>query len=337
MPRAAVVAVAPAIVHSAREQWLARRAELVTATDAADVICHALGEDYYRAPAEILVAKWERTEAKDSQPMKWGRRMQVLIGDAYAEETGRDVSHVPEYALQDHPSIPWLAASLDAMFRDTRDGKIGPLEIKSDGSRWTEGEPPMRHVVQNQIQAATVEGATGAAVTAFVDRFRPLISRDVAIDPAFFAGCLPILEQFAHYLKTRTLPTDPRAFSKAATKALWSKTNGETIAFDHDDLALVERWQSAKERAAAAEADKTDAEIALAVRLREAYAGALPDGSEYRITRSPIAAQLCPHGSEIRGAYVRVAPSRYWPKHLRRAKGALSSKKTAFIEGNTTT
>lgn len=233
---------APAIIHTAREQWLGRRAELITATDAADVICHALGEDYYRAPAEILVAKWERTEAKDSAPAAWGRRLQTVIGDAYAEETGRDVSHVAEYSLQEHPSIPWLAASLDAMFRDTRDGKIGPLEIKSDGSRWIDGEPPMRHVIQNQIQAETVEGANAAAVTAFVDRFRPLLSRDIAIDAAFFAACLPILEQFAHYLKTRTLPTDPRAFSKAAVRALWSKTNGERIALEASDLELVNEW-----------------------------------------------------------------------------------------------
>lgn len=70
--------------------------------------------------------------------------------------------------------------------------------------------------------------------------------------------------------------------------------------------------------------------------MGEAWAGALPDGSEYRINRAPIAAQLCPHGAEIRGPYVRIAATRYWPPHLKKARRALSTKKHAALKGDTT-
>ena len=81
---------APAIIHTPREQWLLARAERVTSTDAADLICHALGDDSaYRAPAEILAAKWGLTDdIEASEPMKWGNRLEAVVAKHQARGSG---------------------------------------------------------------------------------------------------------------------------------------------------------------------------------------------------------------------------------------------------------
>lgn len=324
---------APAVLHSAEEQWLMLRRERVTATDAADIVCHALGDDSgYRAPAEILAEKWGLAEAvKVTEPMKWGHRLQRLVAEVYAEQTKRVVTPVPEYTLWQHPSIPWLAATGDAIFEtDAAVGRppVAPLEIKTDGARWDADASPLRHQTQLQIQQSCLGAETGA-LAAFVDRFRPLRAEDIAFNQAFFDSVLPILEEFYHYLKTRTLPTDPAWYTKAATKAFWGHSNGQTVALDHADLDIVKRWEFSKDVIKQAEAAKEEAEVALAVRIGDNYAGALPDGSQYRIGRSDIAPQLCPHGGIIKAAHTRISPRRWWPAHLKQAQKALSQKKEA--------
>lgn len=312
-----------AIVHTPREQWLLARSERVTATDAADLICHALGEDAYRAPAEILAAKWGLCEdAEASEPMKWGNRLQRVIGEVYAEETGREVIPVPEYEIWQHAEFPWLSASGDATFALPGESDR-PLEIKTDGSRWHDGSAPIRHQVQNLIQQSCL-GVDSGAVTAFVDRFRPLVSQDVPFSRRFFDSCLPLLEEFHHYLQTRTMPTDPKWYTKAAVKAFWPNGNGSLVALDHDDLRLVSRWERLKLFRKWAEEQKDRCEVALAVRLGDAESGLLPDGSSYRLKRSLVAAQSCECGRVLRHEHTRAVPSRYWPKHLKPASKALT-------------
>lgn len=310
---------APAIIHDARQQWLMARSERVTSTDASDLICHALGEDGYRAPAEILAAKWGLTpDPEASEPMKWGNRMQRMIGEVYAEETGREVRTVEEYSIWQHPDLDWLSASGDAIYSEPTGYRARPLEIKTDGSRWPDGAVPFRHQVQSMVQQACL-GVDGGAVTAFVDRFRPLISQDIPFNQRFFASCLPLLEEFRHYLKTRTMPSDPNWYTKAAVKAFWPQGNG-VVAFDHEQLRLVNRWERLNLFRRWAEEEKDRCEVALAVRLGDAESGLLPDGSSYRLKRSPVAAQSCECGAVIRAEHTRAVPSRWWPKHLKPAK-----------------
>jgi len=314
------------IIHDAKTQWLMERAELVTATDGADLVCHAMGDDSaYRAPAEILAVKWGLVPDEDENcAMMWGRELQDSIARVYGRVKGRTVTLVPEYTLWRHASIPWLASSGDAL--TTINGKAAPLEVKSDGSRWESDESPLRHRAQLQIQEACI-GAEAGALAAFVDRFRPIREEDVAFNKAFFTSILPLMEEFYHYLKTRTMPKDPSWYTKAATKAFWGHSNGATVALDHDDLETVRRWEIAKDTIKLAEAHKDECEVALAVRIGDNYAGALPDGSQYRIGRSPIEPQRCGCGHIIKAAHVRITPRRWWPKHLAQANKALSSKK----------
>lgn len=318
-----------AILHNAREQWLMARAERVTSTDAADLICHALGEDGYRAPAEILAAKWGLTEdAEASEPMKWGNRLQRVIGEVYADETGREVVPVDEYSIWQHPDIEWLSASGDAKSAERKDAaEWEPLEIKTDGSRWQDGAVPFRHQVQSLIQQSCL-GVDRGAVTAFVDRFRPLLSQDIPFNRRFFDSCLPLLEEFHHYLKTRTLPSDPNWYTKAAVKAFWPNGNGQLVAFDHDHLRLVNRWERLKTFRKWADEQKDRCEVALAVSLGDAESGLLPDGSSYRLKRSLVAAQSCECGRVVRGEHTRAVPSRFWPKHLKPARKAIAGSPT---------
>jgi len=251
--------------------------------------------------------------------MKWGNRLQRVIGEVYAEETGREVRPVEEFSIWQHPDIDWLSASGDAIYSEPTGYRARPLEIKTDGSRWSDGAVPFRHQVQSMIQQACL-GVDGGAVTAFKDRFSPLLSQDIAFNQRFFDSCLPLLEEFRHYLTTRTTPRDPAWFTKAAVKAFWPNGNGALVAFDHDELRLVNRWERLKTFRKWAEEQKDVCEVALAVRLGDAESGLLPDGSSYRLKRSLVAAQSCECGAVIRGEHTRAVPSRFWPKHLKPAK-----------------
>lgn len=323
------------ILSDRKTLWEKRRSEIVTATDAADLICWATGNDYYNAPATLLAMKRGAHVVEGSEVMAWGHRLQQVIGDAYAEKTGRFIQHFPEYTLHEHPSIPWLAASPDA--DQVRALAVEPLEIKSDGSKW-EGEkgqeaPPFRHVVQTQLQIACRETPTsGGTVCAFVNRWRPVLHVDIQADPDFLDASMPLLEEFYHYVRTGTLPTDPRWYDLSSTRAFWKRGHeGVTVALDRaEDLWLVNRWERARSLKKALGEEEDRCEAALAVRLGHAEVGTLNDGTSYTYKTQTRQPRFCPCGCGFqiqRGSEFRVG-RRFIPQHLKQAIKLLSRKRT---------
>src|SRR5687767_8539180 len=125
------MADAPAVLPSARERWLAERRELLTASDVAAV----LGVDPRRSPLSVYAEKRGLLEVAETPWMRWGRRVEGAIAEAYADETGRPVRDLG-LEIQRHPDVPWLGATLD---RQVLEGSAahplvapgpGPLEAK---------------------------------------------------------------------------------------------------------------------------------------------------------------------------------------------------------------
>ena len=100
---------APAIVHSPRDQWLARRRELITASDVAAI----LGEDQRRGPLAVWCSKTGAIEADENEAMIRGRDFEDAIARTYHRQTGRPVGALPDYEIAIHPALPWLGATLD--------------------------------------------------------------------------------------------------------------------------------------------------------------------------------------------------------------------------------
>jgi predicted phage-related endonuclease len=274
----------PAVIHSAREAWLLRRRELVTASDVAAI----LGLDDRRRPADVFAAKLGLCDDEMSWPMRWGTAIQGAIGSAYSEATGRRVrmipTDLPELTL--HPDLSWLGASLDGdvdgcerMPAPAEGQGVFEAKATSVGHTWGD-EVPVPFQLQVTVQAACAGRAWGS-VGAFVGMRQPPRVQDIVFDAELFALMVPKLEEFWQRVRRKDPPLDaPEWFSHDAIRKLWSTNTGQIIALQADeDLELVKEWREQKSVKAAAE-DRVES---LGDRLRLRLAGAaiayLPDGS----------------------------------------------------------
>lgn len=288
----------PAIIHNAREAWLMRRREFVTASDIAAII----GEHPTRVPGDVYMEKLGLAEDFSSIPLNWGQDLQDGVGRGYARATGRPVRmeslEVPELVI--HKTIPWLAATLDGKTEGCdktpapAEG-VGVLETKATsdlGGRWDEDDeghvtPPTEFVLQVHGQAAC-SGYKWGSLTAFTSMFRLPPWQDIVFDEELFALIVPKLEQFHHYVKTKTLPSDPDFYSLDVVKKLYPGSNAGSLALNDDDAKLVARWE--KMCADRLSAKRLEDDLAKEIRLilGEHAVGMLPDGT--RLTLNTVEA-----------------------------------------------
>ncbi len=322
---------APAVLPSKRDRWLAARREFVTASDVAAI----LGEDPRRGPLAVYASKVGEFEVKETLPMRRGRRFESAIGEEYAEQTGREVSAVPEYELLHHPDIPWLAATLDRKVLATeeapdpfgtfdvykRPGEAwltrvsrarAPLQIKmaiGSASHWKD-DPPLGYAIQVTIEMACA-GSTWGALCGLVGP-GPLKTFDLPRNDAFLEVVYPKLEAFWLAVKRREPPeADGLPGTSAAIRQLWPTENGRTVGLGQDEQALVVKWEHER---FASNSHKEAAEVfenKLRARLGPASFGALVDGSFLRLEKIKRA------GYTVKPATYR-ALKRWWPKTKRR-------------------
>jgi putative phage-type endonuclease len=286
---------APAVLGDTRERWLARRRELVTASDCAAI----LGYDPRRGPLAVYAEKIGAVEGPEGDWLEFGRDVEGAIAKGYARKTGRPVRDLGGHELQVHPDCPWLAATLD---RETEGCELlpapagvegpAPLELKAVGGRAVGGwrdEEPQHFVIQVQIQMACTArqwGALGAMFHGMVGSIEP---RDVPRNDRFLRAALPVLEAFHLRVKRRQPPEEVDALpaTSYALRHLFADTDGETIPLDHAALEAANRLERAKQRLE----DATEEAEELANRLRRimgpAAFGALPDGSFLSLKVTP--------------------------------------------------
>lgn len=279
----------PTVNHGAREQWLLARREFITASDVAAII----GEDERRGALAVYAAKVGEVELEETRPMRRGRRFEEAIAQEYADQTGRPVANLGEFELTRHPSIPWLAATLDRITDGTavmpgpsgecpeRNGdRHVPLQIKMaiGSAREWKDEPPLGYVVQVQTEIACYGGEWGAL--AGLVGPGPLATFDLVRDRAFFDALVPVLDRFRWHVLHRIPPeADGRPGTSAAIRRLWANEDGATVALDAEALRLTEAWEQARMREAAAAEAAMGLENQLRRRLGSASFGALNDGS----------------------------------------------------------
>jgi len=277
-----VVDGAPAIVHSAREQWLLRRRSLVTASDAAAI----LGLDPNRRPGDVYAVKLGLVEDEETWPMKWGTAIQGAIGAAYSEHTGRVVRVVPGELpeLTMHPDLPWLAASLDGDVEGSDRmpapaAGAGSFEAKASSLAHTWGEEvPETFQIQNTVQSGCAVRLWGS-IGAFVSLRQPLRVQDIVFDRELFDLMVPGLEDFHRRLMRREPPVEtPDWWSSESVRRVWWKNDGSSKVLDSATAAIVRRWRGLK----AARKRIEDAEEEYGKRIRLALEGAafgfLPEG-----------------------------------------------------------
>jgi putative phage-type endonuclease len=295
-----------------REEWLAERRELITASDAAAI----LGEDPRRGEHAVYLEKVFAVEPEESVLMRRGRRHEAAIAEEYAEQTGRPVRALGDFVITRHPSIPWLAATLDRVIEPTElapapPGCSGPapLQIKlglGSAKAWQD-EAPIYYRVQVQIEIACYGSSWGALAGLLGPG--PLDVSDERRHDGFLEGALPLLEQFRDRVRRREPPeADGLPGTTEVIKRLFGRHgNGETIALDHEALGLADELDAAKAAARDAGAIVQALKNKIRARLGPATHGALPDGSFLSLDE------------RHRGAYEVEAVDyralrRWWPK-----------------------
>jgi putative phage-type endonuclease len=305
---------APAIIRPEREAWLTARRELLTASDVAAV----LGVDPRRGPLAVYCEKLGAPSAEETAWMKWGRRVEGAVADWYADDTGRTIFDQGAYAIQRHPDVPWIGATLDrwqsARSSDKTpspiaDVQTGPLEAKAvagfKAKEWRE-DPPLHYVVQLQAQMACT-GAQWGTLAALVGGLE-LVWKDILRSEDFLVAAYPKLEEFWMRVQRREPPpADALPGTTEALKRLWPEPDGETVNLDNDALSLVAKWEQKKVELVDLDDEATRVENDLRARMGSATFGALPDGSYLTLKKTE------------RSAY-EVGPTsyrslrRWWPR-----------------------
>jgi putative phage-type endonuclease len=110
-----------------RAAWLARRREGLGGSDAAV----ALGFSEYKTPYQLWAEKRgevEPDDLSDNKHVEWGNRLEAVVAEKYADETGREIACVDEMLV--HPDHPWMLANLDRRIV----GESRGLEIKTSSA-----------------------------------------------------------------------------------------------------------------------------------------------------------------------------------------------------------
>lgn len=120
------------------DEWHALRAGGMGGSDIAAV----LGMDRYRSPMHVWQAKTGTPDHGDSEAAKWGRRLEGVIADAFAEESGLKI--LPDLGTLAHVDEPRMRANIDRLVvgRTTGrlpaivpDDEVAPLECKNRSER----------------------------------------------------------------------------------------------------------------------------------------------------------------------------------------------------------
>lgn len=286
------MSAAPAIVHDARTQWLLRRRELVTASDAAAI----LGFSERDTPGDVYARKLGLCEDEESWPMYYGNELQNSVGRAYSKDSGRPVrmasTELPELTV--HPDLPWLAATLDGKL-DGCDKTPAPADgpgafeakITSVGHTWG-AEVPTAFQIQVQIQDACA-GLKWGTVAALVSLREAPRAQDILFDKELFDLMVPKLERFHRHVQKRQPPVeDPSWFSLDSVKKLFQFDNGTVVELTQPDtMRLVAKWRGLADARLTIKDKEDEAAKELRLRMGAASLGVLPDGTFLTLPTTP--------------------------------------------------
>jgi len=111
----------------------------------------ATGLSPYATPLDLYLEKvGEREPFEGNVATTWGERLEAVIGDAYAEETGETVILAPPTLT--HPERPWMTATLDRLV----EGKPRILEIKNTGQYMADEWGPSGTTIRDAAEVGVI-------------------------------------------------------------------------------------------------------------------------------------------------------------------------------------
>ncbi|KKN36573.1 hypothetical protein LCGC14_0772430 [marine sediment metagenome] len=271
-----------------RESWLAERRTGLGGSDAPAV----LGISSWSTPYELWAEKSGLIEAgdlSDKECVQWGDRLEGVIGEAYAEKTGRTVTRWPKYTIARHNEHHWMICTPDAtqVGHPTNDPpgfqKRGDLQIKTANQyklcEWQD-EPPLAYQVQLQHELAVTGDEWGTlAVLIGGQTSREF---DFLRNERFIAALMEQEEAFWDRVQSGNPP--PVDGSKATTSALLKlhpEDSGEAIDLPAEAAQWDKELAEVKANLKALEARENELKNQLRDAIGKATYGLLPDGGRY--------------------------------------------------------
>lgn len=147
--------------------WLADRRKHITGTDVAAI----LGVNSRKTALRVWLEKKGEIEPEDeNEAMRWGKRLERIILEVYAEEVGEEIVFADPFKLIESKKLPILGATLDAEWlrgdRRPVDAKNVGIKHKEWGDAGTDKVPQM-YVAQILVQAHVLDTPCGDIAALF--------------------------------------------------------------------------------------------------------------------------------------------------------------------------
>jgi putative phage-type endonuclease len=259
-----------------RGSWLEARDAGIGASEVATLF----GVNPWESPFSLYQKKrGEIAPQPDNERMKWGRKLEHIVGETFAEETGREVWKHPLGAhLLRSRAFPWLLATPDYEQRNPRLATDGLLECKTTGARyeadWSE-EAPLYYQIQVQ-QQLLVTGRLYASIACLIGGQKFIFTHVVRNDK-FLKTLLTKTQKFWEMVQAGNPP--PIDASEATISTLKKmREDGRVITLPKDVLKWHDQMLRATEHRKAAEADEKEAKQEISALMGTAKRGLLPEG-----------------------------------------------------------
>ena len=266
-------------------EWLAahRSGEYVTGSMAA-TICGA--NPYQSEYALFHMIKGAIPWPEETRRMRVGKRLETLILEEYAAETERSVFAWEQRKVVIHDTLPWLICTPDATQRrqdQTVNEMPGLLEIKTgdvfsaSARNWKEGQIPLAHQVQIQVQLACT-GLTWGTMCGMIGTGGDLFYQDVEPNADFIAAMIAACERFLERLRTNDSPApDGSDSSTDAIRALYRRDDGPCVELPIEAVEKDARLRELKAELKARETEKVGIENWLKDQIGDNEAGECGD------------------------------------------------------------
>ena len=132
-----------------RAAWLADRRTCITGTDVAAILVLSR----FSSPIQVYLDKKGLAYVQENEAMRWGKRLERPILEAYAEAQQVAITFADPFTLHRVPGFPILGASLDAVREDS-----APVDAKNTRQRGADWGPdgsdqiPVYYAAQLAVQ-----------------------------------------------------------------------------------------------------------------------------------------------------------------------------------------
>lgn len=256
------------------EDWLLARRQYITGTDAGTIAC----VNKYQTPYQLYMEKKGLIKREPANSaMIWGKRMEPVIRQAYAEETGYEVKEIP-YMLAS-TIYPWMAGNLDGAVR-LPSGEWAVLEIKNLGphtgsTEYANGDcagyaSPV-HVLQC-YHYMTLVGCRKAVLCACISG-QKLVHQVIEFDQGTANALIALEKDFYYNNLKRSVPPPVSGADNDLLSQLYPTVAKKEIQLPESAGQLLESYDAACKDMKEAEQRKAAAEASLKDLMREASIG----------------------------------------------------------------